>query len=184
MKNKNLIKTLLREEINNVNTYYHGSEGKIDRFVDDFVGGKEAVDQEGPGIYFTNQKEETNYYGQYVYTVEINTDKFIKESPNNKANITKMITKLVKMVPDWESEAQNYDENPSIGLRRFIESTLRYNNNTKECLLQIWISFYKNNPKEFVKNCVSLGINGIIINKGNFKHLVVYNPAIIRIKND
>ena len=34
---------------------YHGTNNKIDKFVTDFVGGQNAMDQEGPGIYFTTK---------------------------------------------------------------------------------------------------------------------------------
>jgi hypothetical protein len=56
---KKLIKQQLRESLlpesiaGGEYHVFHGSPTKITKFMDDFVGGKEANDQEGPGIYFT-----------------------------------------------------------------------------------------------------------------------------------
>ena len=52
---KHLIKKLLREglvseEVDSSFIAYHGTPKKIDSFVDDFVGGEDATDQNGPGI--------------------------------------------------------------------------------------------------------------------------------------
>ena len=85
------------------------------------------------------------------------------------------------MAPDWEESAQNYDENPSRGLIDFVESTLNYNDNEKDCLLQVWIDFYKNDTVDYVRNCVALGIDGIIVNRENGKHVIIYNPKIIEL---
>ena len=44
---------LFKEYFESSETYwYHGSSDKIEKFSDEFVG--EGIDQEGPGIYFTN----------------------------------------------------------------------------------------------------------------------------------
>ena len=65
-----------------------------------------------------------------------------------------------------------------------IKSTLQYNDNEKDCILQVWVDFYRYNPVEYVRNCVSLGIDGIIVNKDyeDIKHIIVYNPSIINVK--
>lgn len=88
------------------------------------------------------------------------------------------------MSEDWEMKAQDYDEDPMVGLNKFIISCLHYNDNEKDCILQVWIDFYRYSPVDYVRNCVSLGIDGIIVNKDyeDTKHIIVYNPSIINIK--
>jgi hypothetical protein len=186
----NLIKKLLRESLLPESIaggeYYvfHGSPTKISKFMDDFVGGKEANDQEGPGIYFTTSVEEANRYGENVYNVVLKPNMLFDQIPPNARKLTPIISKLVKMSEDWEMKAQDYDEDPIIGLNEFIKSTLKYNDNEKDCILQVWIDFYRYNPVDYVRNCVSLGIDGIIVNKDyeDVKHIIVYNPSIINIK--
>lgn len=187
---KLLIKNLLRESLlpesikNGEYHVFHGSKTKITKFVDEFVGGKEAIDQEGPGIYFTTSEDEAYGYGENIYSVTLTPRLLFDETPTNTKKLRPLITKLAKMAPDWEESAQNYDEDPSRGLIDFVESTLNYNDNEKDCLLQVWIDFYRNNTVDYVRNCVKLGIDGIIVQKEykNAKHVIVYNPSIINVK--
>jgi predicted Fe-Mo cluster-binding NifX family protein len=187
---KLLIKNLLRESLlpesikNGEYHVFHGSKTKITKFVDEFVGGKEAIDQEGPGIYFTTSEDEAYGYGENIYSVTLTPRLLFDEAPINTKKLRPLITKLAKMAPDWEESAQNYDENPSRGIIDFVESTLNYNDNEKDCLLQVWIDFYRNSTVDYVRNCVKLGIDGIIVQKEykNAKHVIVYNPSIINVK--
>lgn len=186
---KTLIQKLLKESLlpesikGGSYNVFHGSPIKIENFVDDFVGGKEANDQEGPGIYFTTSKEEANRYGDNIYNVTLTPRLLFDQIPPNPMKLTPILTKLVRMAEDWEMSAQDYDENPIIGLNEFVKSTLQYNDNEKDCLLQVWVDFYRYRPIEYVRNCVSLGIDGIIVNKDyeNTKHIIVYNPSIIKL---
>jgi|TARA_R110000782_G_scaffold21299_1_gene57295 hypothetical protein len=187
---KDLIKKLLKEgllpESIKGGSYdaFHGSPIKINKFIDDFVGGENATDQEGPGIYFSTSQSDANSYGENIYNVTLTPRIFFDESPVNPRKLRTLLTKLTKMAPNWKDDAQNYDENPSRGLLTFIESTFEYNDNEKDCLLQVWIEFYKYNTVEYVRNCVKLGIDGIIVNRPdqNVKHFIVYNPEIITVK--
>lgn len=190
-ENKFLIKTLLREnllpESIDGGEYYvfHGSPTKITKFMDDFVGGKEANDLEGPGIYFTTSKEEAGRYGENIYSVKLTPRVLFDQVPINKNKLRPYIKKLAMMAEDWEGSAQNWDENPIRGMQEFVEGCMNFNDNEKDCILQVWIDFYRYNPVEFVRNCVSLGIDGIIVNKDyeNIKHIIVYNPSIIHLIN-
>lgn len=187
---KSLIKKLLKESLipesiaGGEYHVFHGSPTKITKFMDDFVGGDEANDHEGPGIYFTTSEDEAHRYGENVYSVTLTPNMLFDQIPPNTRKLVPIITKLVKMAEDWEMKAQDYNENPIIGLNEFIKSTLQYNDNEKDCILQVWIDFYRYNPVEYVRNCVSLGIDGIIVNKDyeDIKHIIVYNPSIINVK--
>jgi hypothetical protein len=187
---KHLIKKQLRESLlpesiaGGEYNVFHGSPTKITKFVDEFVGGQEAFDREGPGIYFTTSEEEANRYGENVYSVILKPNILFDEVPINKVKLRPFMKKLAMMADDWEGSAQNWDEDPIRGIQTFIEDSMEYNDNEKDCILQVWIDFYRYNPVEFVRNCVSLGIDGIIVNKDyeDIKHIIVYNPSIINIK--
>lgn len=181
---KNLLReSLLPESINGgVYNVFHGSEAKINKFVDNFVGSQEAIDQEGPGIYFSSHRPEAESYGNFLYSAELTPRVLYDQTPTNPKKLKPIIEKLVRMAPDWESNAENYDENPEKGLKDFIESTLNYNDNEKDCILQVWIDFYRYNPVDYVRNCVKLGIDGIIVDTPRSKHFIIYNPNIIKVK--
>ena len=182
METKKLIRQKLQEALKGGSyTVYHGSSHKITNFTDEFVGGTEAVDQEGPGIYFTSSKEDATHYGEFIHTVTLTPRLFLDKSTNLK-KLKPMLTKLVKMADDWEMHAQNYDEHPVRGLNKFIEDTINFNETEKDAIQQVWIEFYRHQGVQFVRNCVILGVDGILVPKNGVVHYIVYNPAIIKIQ--
>lgn len=84
------------------------------------------------------------------------------------------------MAPDWETKAQDFAENPIDVVNQMVSGAYDYNE--KDVLLQVCIDFYRNNAVEFVRNCVELGIDGVIVNRvDGVKHVIVYNPTIIKV---
>lgn len=187
---KELIKNLLRESLlpesikGGSYDVFHGSPTIIKNFTDEFVGGEEANDREGPGIYFTTSEEEASRYGENVYNVALTPRVLFDQVPIIKTKLRPYIKKLAMMANDWKSTAQNWDENPIIGLQEFIEECMVYNDNERDCILQVWFDYYRYNPIEYVRNCVKLGIDGIVVDKdyGGIKHYIIYNPNIINVK--
>lgn len=194
-----MIKTLLRSELlkeaeKSKIILYHGSDNDITTFSDEFAGKDEATDSEGPGIYLTNIYNDARQYGNIIYTVEINPRKLLLQTPISKVkyNIGGTMKKLMKMKEDWEYNAQDWDENPEIGLNKSIKAILEYEDNEKDAFLQIWIDYYRRRETEYMRNMVSLGIDGIMVEKKDFeryegfkgcKHFIIYNPSIIKINN-
>ena len=167
-------------------TLYHGSNHEITRFSDNFIGGEKSIDANGPGIYFSDLKEDSASFGYIIYTVNMDVSKFVTDK--GKKTLPKSTAiKLVKMREDWEMTAMDWSENPNIGLRMFIESIYEINENSKDILLSICYDYYRQRPKDFVRNCVKLGINGI--NTTNIwgdgrknEHYIVYNPSIVSVQ--
>ena len=162
---------------------YHGSPKEINKFVDDFVGANEATDQEGPGIYFTTEFDDAAGYGKYVYSVRLRGKYLVSTGDPNGINKT-LVMKLAKMAEDWKMEAQNYHENPNRGIIELVNGAYEYNEDEKGVLQQIWINLYRYRPVEFVRNCVKLGIDGIIVDRyanaeNGGKHIIIYNPNTI-----
>lgn len=168
-------------------TAYHGTKHQISSFVDDFVGGKEANDQEGPGIYFTTSLNNAMAYGNNVYQVELTPKKSVSVQENKNAPINH-IEWLILQAPDWEDTAMNWSENPKVGYKIAAADFIKYNNNPHQQYLQVWYDFYRNNPVDYVKNMVKLGYDSIIIGGRNslitgesdITHFVVLNPQIIK----
>jgi hypothetical protein len=194
---KSLIRVLLREALeeaidNQSFIVYHGSQTEIKTFSDEFVGGEEAKDQEGPGIYFTtNHREATGYAeGGYVYTARVSPRRLLDES-NWKGIKRSLIEKLVFLSGNWKDTGNNWDENPRVGIKMLIDSAYEYNDSEKDLLQQIWIEAYRYDAVNFVRNCVKLGIDGLIVNReagimfdrNNDKHVIIYNPNVIEVTN-
>ena len=178
---------LTEEKLKNLSLVaYHGSPTAFSNFSDEFVGGKEATDQNGPGIYFTSSEDGAyGYAGQNgkTYKVEL-TPRIIYNDKVGRHTITPTIVrKLVTMANNWRDYAENYDYPAIKGLNAFIESAFDYNDNDKDVLLQVWIDFYKYDGVGFVRNCVKLGIDGIMVSDEyrETTHYIIYNPSIIKI---
>lgn len=178
---KKVVKNILKE-----NTAYHSTNHEISKFVDDFIGGKNAIDAKGPGIYFTDRNDSTQY-GGIVYTVNLNSNRFLTDK-STKGLTPALAIQLIKLNKDWQMNASDWDENPNIGLNMFIRETFKSNKTAADRLLNIWGDFYRYNPKEFARNCTQIGIDGINVTNewgggGSDEHYIVYNPAIIEILN-
>lgn len=95
---------------------------------------------------------------------------------------------LLRQAPEWESTAENWDENPQRGVKLAVKDILQYNDSPHQQFLQVWIDFYKYSPTDYVRNMVKLGYDAIIIdnlesiiaNESNIRHTIVLNPAIIK----
>ena len=158
---------------------YHGSENKIDKFVDDFVGAENATDQEGPGIYFTTSLDDARAYGKYIHSAILRPRKLIDESSHQDVDVDELV-ELVKTAPDWEMHAQDWAEDPEAGIYAAVDSAIQYNENEKDLFQQIWYDFFRYNPVEYVRGMVKLGYDGQLIQKENGRqHIIVYNPNII-----
>lgn len=162
---------------------YHGSPHKIEKFTDEFVGAEEATDQEGPGIYFTTSHQEALGYanGGYVYEVRVSPKILFDESEEKDIN-RDLLVQLVKMSPRLEISTSNWSPDIETGIEMMVDSAYEYNDNEKEVLLQIWIEAYRYDSVDFVRNCVKLGIDGIIVNREGSKHIIIYNPNVIELR--
>lgn len=183
---KKVVRSILKESANQGITAYHSTNHEISKFVDDFIGGKNAIDAKGPGIYFTDRNDST-LYGGIVYTVNLNSNRFLTDK-STKGLTPALAIQLIKLNKDWQMNASDWDENPNVGLNMFIRETFKRNKTAADRLLNIWGDFYRYNPKEFARNCVQIGIDGINVTNewgggGSDEHYIVYNPAIIEILN-
>ena len=161
---------------------YHGSTHRIDKFSDEFVGGDNAHDQEGAGIYFTTNIKNARIYGDYIYSVHISGRFLDKENPPDSVDPEELV-RLIKMRSNWENEAYNYDENPEIGAYKAAEGAIRYNDSEADVFQQIEADFYRYDPVSYVRDMTKLGYDGIVVNApSDFvgdKHIIVFNTKCI-----
>lgn len=161
--------------------WYHGTTHDFDRFTTDFVG--EGVDQEGPGIYFTDNEEDAVSYARkgssgFLWSVHLNFKKIIPLK--GKVDI-KDVDQMIEWAPDLSDKLTNWDENPQVALANLKKAILRYKNEPHQCFQQIWYDLYRYQPKDYVSNMTTLGYDGILVPRGfmNTTHAVVLNPKII-----
>lgn len=168
---------------------FHGSPTKISKFTTNYVGHESAVDQEGVGIYFTTSFEDAHHYtdkGGYVHTVKLSPRKLLDESISDNVNIDTLVW-LIKQSEDWEDKAMNWSKDPESGAYVAAEAAKEYNEKEKDVFLQIWVDFFRYEPKRYLENMVKLGIDGIVVDRTNdgekVKHIIIYNPDVIEIRD-
>jgi hypothetical protein len=173
---------------------FHGTPTDFNTFTVDKVGN--GHDQEGPGIYLTNNRQDALYYMRgkgFLFTLKVTLNKVVPLK--GKVNRAQVI-KLMKAAPNLNDTLENWDENPHRAFLTALDGML--NNETPHQVFQsVWYDFYKNTPQNYVTNMYSmLGYDGVIIPKPqkvgmfpssfgmkNLIHVIVFNPHSIQIIN-
>ena len=166
--------------------FYHGSDHKIDKFSDEFAGKIDAVDAEGPGVYFTNSKENAAMWGKFTYTVSLNPRKVITNAKSaNKANKADLKS-LLDMNEDYSLlRVEDIEEDKWLA----IEAAIRYSRTEDEVYHSIRQEQYVGAHRRFMRDMSKLGYDANRLFKKGFKfndvdkvyHCIVYNPEIVKI---
>jgi hypothetical protein len=153
---------------------------------DSEFNGNEA-DSEGPGIYFTDSEQDARHYGHNVLVVRFKG----REMPWNKyRGIEKHMEQILRQKEDWESDAQNWSQDPERGLKIFIQETLKYNDTARECFQQIWIDWFRYDEMLFIQLMSKIWDAFVVYNRTNgdgskgSQHMIVYNKSALEVVED
>lgn len=164
---------------------YHGSNVKITKFVDKYIGTENSNDEDGPGIYLTDDVTEARRYGKYVYVIKLNSTKVL---PHTGFISYQRAVKFLQKAPRYELMLTNWTENQADALKEVMFSMEEQRkNNPFEFFQQAWIDFYRYDEVQWARNMVQFGYDYGIADKGVHKHYMVYNSkiiSIIRVKNN
>jgi len=167
----------LKKYLTSNKTLYHGSPYKITKFTHHST--REGNDEDGCGIYLTNNLEEAKHYGKYIHLIKLKKN-ITELKQNNKPNLS-IAKKIILQAPEAEIGLSNYGENKETALKNFF----KYNDttNAKELFDSICHDFYINDPNEYLKNMTKQGYDYAKVKKRNgIIHYVIINPDIIIIK--
>jgi hypothetical protein len=168
--------------------FYHGSNSDIIKFSDEFSGKIGAADAEGPGIYFTNSKENAAMWGKLTYTVKLNPRKIItNQKPSYKAD-RKDLKKFLDMISD-EDYVNNWSPDIETDKLMAINEAIKYNNTEDEVWHSLRREQYNGAPQSFMRAMSKLGYDANLLYEKEFKfddtdkvyHCIVYNPKIVDI---
>jgi len=167
---------------------YHGSDYKINKFSDEFAGAMEADDAEGPGIYFTNSRENSEMWGKFSHEVILNPRRVI----TNERKATEVNKEELKAFLDMSEEyVVNRSEDEESDKWMAIEDAIQYNKTEDEVWHTLRYEQYGNSPQLFMRAMTKLGIDAMVIHKNDFDfndvnevyHYIVYNPNIVDVVN-
>ncbi len=169
---------------------YHGRKIKDKDFRYDFVGGEAAIDQSGPGFYFTTDKDDAWGYAApdgVIITVKNSFQNLIEKGDEPKEED---VRKLMKMAPHLEDSLTDWAEDPDEAFEDAFESM--YNKDDAiDTFLSVYADFYlrTGGSGKYVENMKELGYDGIVVpshenDKGAaIYHVVVYNKDGLVISN-
>jgi hypothetical protein len=172
--------------------WYHGRTVDSPIFSLDYVGREEALDQEGPGFYFTNDLENAKKYAEYKGIVLVCKMNYSKRLLNDRSKPNKKVIEyLIRNSPEFNDEygpLTDFDENPKVAFNQAVANHLRYPQ-AKDAYQILANTFYKYNPKEYLINLSKFFDGHIALRQPGWfhdtliKHLIVYNPNIIQVVN-
>lgn len=188
MKLKELFENILSESITKTFIAYHGTDHDISRFSDSFVDGERVTQHHGPGIYFATSLANARMFGKNVYKVEL-SGKFIDTNTSVRNVNPKEVIKLMKMSGndenEWEMEAQNYDENPNVGIQKALHYALQVAGDEASVFFNVLNGWYQHTPLHYVRNMTKLGYNGLVVDAPRDwvgeKHIIMFNPNGIKL---
>jgi len=169
----------IRESIE-TKTFYHGRSKVFDKFTTNFVG--KGVDQYGPGIYLTDNKDEAATYGTIVYTVEAQVDSS-RMMPDLKRITPALVQELINGSPERDDVLSNFAETIPAALRQAVS---QYHeqcapNRYTDLMMDIWYDFYRDSAPQFLAQLVKLGWDGMLRHLDGRELFVCYNPAILKV---
>ena len=165
-------------------TVYTGRTVKSAKFDYNYVGLKEAIDQEGPGFYFsTGENVAEAYAGEngIIITAEVDIKKFL--TYKNKPKL-KDVRRLILSAPNLEDTLTNFDQNYYKALNSAIKAYMEYYDSALDSYQTLCNDFYKYEPVQYLMTMIKLGYNGHlgeVFDDG--QHVVVYNNKIIKVIN-
>ncbi len=135
---------------------------------------------EGPGIYFTDSKDNAENYGEHISSYTINNVANFISASSPKLNY-RQIEKILNSIPQdiVNIASSNWDKNLQKG-RRILIKTILDGDNAIDQLMGIWAEVLnRQNPKMFMGIMKDFGIDGIKIDRGNYTNYAIYNPNVL-----
>lgn len=177
-------------EISMPKILYHGRNVKNLKFDLKKIGGKNANDQDGPGFYFTDLESDARSYAVpkgIIMTVKHSLNNLIYERAPLNSKQRKAALQLIDMAPNMDDVLADWGYDPGWSSRQDaldqMLDTLIRDSDAKDTFLSIWYDLYHRDRKDvlYIKNCVKLGIDGIVTKAGPATHVIVYNIKKVKL---
>lgn len=158
-------------------TVHHGSNSHVQTFDPSYLDG--GHDQKGPGLYTTNDEEESHTYGKHHHTMRVDPSNFIH--PNMKPNKA-VIRDMVHSSPHFEDAVSNWHENPKIGAKMLVDACAN-TSSMHDSMERVWYDAYNHDNHSFLEQA-SMHYHGTIVHPNKFrpsvKHYIVWNGRAIK----
>lgn len=166
--------------------WYHGTTKDFQKFDLNYIITENSIAQNGPGFYLSSDPKDAERYGLgkdvgYLKTVKILRKSGLK-SKEYRAPRPEYIGSLINKMPNKEDVLSNWAEDPNVAMRELKKSIIESSETMFEMVLNVWADCFMDHELEFVKILLGRGLDGFVINQqNNIKHLICYNPDILKI---
>lgn len=170
--------------LNDKHIWYHGRTVDNETFSLDYVGGENANDQEGPGFYFTNGLQNARSYAYpngIVLKCQVDYKKLIIKGDSSETKTRKkIVVDLINNSPNKDYVLENFDEDPQVAMIKAVNAYLKYTD-AYDSYQIIARDFYRHESKEYLQVLSKYYDAQLTKHSGDIYHLIVYNPALIRV---
>ena len=166
-----------------IQTFYHGSPVKIDKFTFDFLSSGQGADQEGPGIYLTSSAQDARIYGKFIHEVKVNVVK-TRLMPERRVIRMEYIRGMIWNSPDFQTEDyMNWDENPKRALMKATDAVMDAYGPTqyREAMEQVWYDYYRYHSQLYLQTVGRTWDGFALPRAGGITHLIWFKPELLKI---
>lgn len=171
---------------------YHGTPHQFDQFDLNLTG--KGNEQEGPGIYFTTNKQQALGYGSRIIKAQLHLNNVVQLSGTiNEDHIRTLILQSLGLSDEselesmdgsdefWDSNLSNYGESLYGAYESAVNAVLRYSTSPHDAFQTVWYEHYRDNAGDYLRNMIKLGYDGVVIPAQDATHYVVFNPNAIEV---
>lgn len=164
--------------------FYHGTKVKFDRFDPNFASQDSSIDQNGPGFYFTTNKDEaTHFAGADGVVLEciLTPRKLIKSRGVVSLGMVRILMKNAPDLDDYLTNWMDNSEDQKLAFKKAMDAFVVYND-PKETYERIWGDLYmRGHSREYMALMSKHGYDGVLVSNGLTKHVIMLNEKKIKI---
>lgn len=146
---------------------YFSSKNKIDSFSE-----KQITDEEFPGISFFKNENSARKKNPYVTKVSLEMKKTVPLYGKIKRSDAEY---LIHISPNREEVIKTYGDDHREAYFKAVDDMMK--GTTIDAFLKIYKTFYENDPREFLKQMMKLGYDGIMFDDNQ----ILFNPQRAKI---
>ena len=142
-----------------------------------------SLNEEGPGIYFTTDRQEAEGYGPYLYYATPSGFNPLPHRKPSKAFLMNLYNSASDehkelFLSNWGIEGNN----PMEGLSHYL-----HQDSLLDAATTLYSDLFQYDAQEYIDAMVGMGYDGVIVQKGSpgakiRKHMVVWNPRKLIIR--
>lgn len=145
-----------------------------------------AIDEFGPGLYFTDNYSIAAGYG-HVRRYEVMHNNLIEGESKIDINKIKEIISYADK-EHFTIALSNWDDDDKVAMTMMLDS-ISQSRDMPEAIIQTYVEVFRGDRQDFLMSCRAADVNGIILTDPyksgrSSRFLILYNPKLARLVDD